>query len=415
MEIIIGAGATGLAYAALSGDDSLVIEAAGEAGGYCRTIKQNGFVWDYSGHFFHFRDEWMKNFILARMQREEILECRKRTQIYYKGNYVDFPFQKNIHQLPRKEFIDCLYDLFNNPHHSQSTFKEMLYTRFGEGIADKFLIPYNEKLYACDLESLDPDAMGRFFPYADREEIIANFKIANNVSYNDAFIYPRGGAIEYIKSLQARVSGRTGKTISLNERVLAIDVERREVKTTKRVLPYCHLISTMPFNRLMEACRLPHDASAFSWNKVLVFNLGFNRPSHGSRNNWVYFPGKDFIFYRVGYYDRIFNAERMSLYVELGFPASAPIDVAGALERVMSGLRQAGIVTDQRLTDWSSVIMDPAYVHISAHSAAEVEKQRRLLARYGVYSIGRYGGWTYCSIEDGMLEAKALAETLTRS
>ena len=58
----------------------------------------------------------------------------------------------------------------------------MLYAKFGKSIADKFLIPYNEKLYACDLDTLDPDAMGRFFPYADKEEIINNDN--HNLSLN---------------------------------------------------------------------------------------------------------------------------------------------------------------------------------------------------------------------------------------
>jgi hypothetical protein len=29
-----------------------------------------------------------------------------------------------------------------------------------------------------------------------------------------------------------------------------------------------------------------------------------------------------------------------------------------------------------------------------------------------VYSIGRYGGWTYCSIEDNIVEARALVAKL---
>lgn len=32
----------------------------------------------------------------------------------------------------------------------------------------------------------------------------------------------------------------------------------------------------------------------------------------------------------------------------------------------------------------------------------------------GVYSIGRYGSWTYCSIEDNIKEAQALADTFVR-
>ena len=50
----------------------------------------------------------------------------------------------------------------------------------GVGICDRFLVPYNEKLYACDLDQLDPDAMGRFFPHAEVADIIRNMKRADN-------------------------------------------------------------------------------------------------------------------------------------------------------------------------------------------------------------------------------------------
>ena len=52
----------------------------------------------------------------------------------------------------------------------------MVYANLGKSIAEKFLIPYNEKLYACDLDVLDVNAMGRFFPKADKEDIILNFR-----------------------------------------------------------------------------------------------------------------------------------------------------------------------------------------------------------------------------------------------
>jgi len=83
----------------------------------------------------------------------------------------------------------------------------MLYARFGRGIAEKFLIPYNEKLYACDLATLDKDAMGRFFPHADLTDIVRNMKVANNATYNAHFTYPEGGAIEYVKAIASAVEG----------------------------------------------------------------------------------------------------------------------------------------------------------------------------------------------------------------
>ena len=65
MDIIIGAGISGLSYAAFRpGGDYLVLEAEDRMGGYCKTTRRNGFVWDYSGHFFHFRQPDIKDFVM---------------------------------------------------------------------------------------------------------------------------------------------------------------------------------------------------------------------------------------------------------------------------------------------------------------------------------------------------------------
>jgi hypothetical protein len=52
--------------------------------------------------------------------------------------------------------------------------------------------------------------------------------------------------------------------------------------------------------------------------------------------------------------------------------------------------------------------MDPAYVHITQRSMAEHGRIAKELRARGVYAVGRYGGWTYCSIEDNIVEARAL-------
>jgi hypothetical protein len=47
-------------------------------------------------------------------------------------------------------------------------------------------------------------------------------------------------------------------------------------------------------------------------------------------------------------------------------------------------------------------------VHITRASQAEQRRLAARLAEQGVHSIGRYGGWTYCSIEDNIVEARRL-------
>ena len=200
--LIIGAGISGLMFANCKKNDYLIVEKENEIGGYCRTIYQDGFIWDYAGHFFHFKTDEMKKFFMDNMKDEKLINQVKNTKIYYKGKLIDYPFQTNIHQLEKQEFIDCLYDLYNKSEkENYDSFLDMLYGKFGKSIVEKFLKPYNEKLYACDLNLLDKEAMGRFFPYANINQIINNMKEANNSSYNNTFMYPENGAMSFLNKL----------------------------------------------------------------------------------------------------------------------------------------------------------------------------------------------------------------------
>jgi hypothetical protein len=114
------------------------------------------------------------------------------------------------------------------------------------------------------------------------------------------------------------------------------------------------------------------------------------------------------VFYRVGWYDNIFDTDRLSLYVEVGFPSDATIDVPEVRARVLRDLEREGVLAGHRLVAEHSVVLDPAYVHITKRSLAERKRLGTLLAEKGVWSLGRYGGWTYCSIEDNIVEARAL-------
>ncbi len=409
--LIVGAGMTGLAFADAmqkKGFEYLVAEADQEPGGYCKTVIQDGFVWDYSGHFFHFRRPEIEKELVSRMTGE-VRRIERRSRIFWKGELIDFPFQKNIHQLPKQDFIDCVYDLVFREEGEPKNFEEMLVHKFGRSIADMFLIPYNEKLYATSLTNLDVDAMGRFFPHADLEAIVRNFRAADNRSYNATFTYPEGGAIQYI---HAMMEGVDEQRVLYGSKVAEVDVGNRLATLQDgRAIRYERLVSTMPFSKLLAATgQQAHPA--LTWNKVLVFNLGFDKPSAGDAH-WVYFPQRDLPFYRVGFYDNIFGTDRMSLYVELGYPHDA--DLPGEAhseirEQVVTALKQVGIVDGHKLVSHHSVVLDPAYVHISGESNALVEQIKAGWASEGLYSIGRYGSWTYCSIEDNIIEARDLSE-----
>jgi protoporphyrinogen oxidase len=407
--LILGGGITGLAFAQkLALGDYLICEAQDDVGGYCRTIERDGFVWDYSGHFFHFRHAELERELVARIGPEKVRRVVKDARIYYAGQLIEFPFQKNIHQLPREEFLECLVDLFERDAGEPQNFEQMLYMKFGRSISEKFLVPYQEKLYATALNKLDVGAMGRFFPHADAEEIIRGFKSKPDGGYNATFTYPEGGAYDYVLALK---QGIPDERVRLNEPVLGLDLARKVARTSRGEIGFEYVLNTAPFPRLLELAGLPFDRSVYSQNKVLVFNLGFDAKGPAGIH-WIYYPQRELCFYRVGFYDNIFDTPRMSLYVEVGYPAAEPLDEAAigrTRERVLADLTRAGVVTTQRLIAEHHVVLDPAYVHITKASLADVAAKRALLEARGVYTAGRYGSWTYCSIEDNIVEARALA------
>lgn len=412
--LIIGAGVTGLAFAGqLQEADYLICEGEDSIGGYCKTVVQDGFVWDYSGHFFHFRDPEIERELVDKIGADRVRRVTKDARIYYAGQLLDFPFQLNIHQLPRPEFLECLGDLFRRPEAPPTNFQEMLHAKFGRGISEKFLVPYNEKLYATELARLDVDAMGRFFPHADAEDIVRGFTERASTSYNATFTYPEGGAIEYVSALARDLDH---SRILLGEPIVDIDLKTKTARTAKRSIQFDYVLNSAPFPRLLELCRLPFDAALYTHNKVLVFNLGFDAKGPESVH-WIYYPQRELSFYRVGFYDNIFGTPRMSLYVELGYPSETRLGaavIARAQERVLADLQKVGVIDGQRLVAAHHVVLDPAYVHITRASLADVAEQRALLQSRGVFSAGRYGSWTYCSIEDNIVEARALARRFNR-
>lgn len=417
--LIIGAGISGLTFANYADGDYLIIEKEDEVGGYCRTIKKKDYVWDYAGHFFHFSTEEFKKKFLDSVSPDDIKYKDKNTKIIYKDALVDYPFQTNIHQLDKQEFIDCLYDLFHREEKEDyDSFLDMLYGKFGKSIVEKFLRPYNEKLYAVDLTTLDKDAMGRFFPYADIPAIIDNMKAnKDSTSYNNSFLYPKDGAGSFIQILYDSLDS---SKVLLSHKVVKIDNESKTAELDDgSKITYEYLINTSPLNHFLDYFDGEEFKSlqeALSYNKVLVFNLGFNKKSKYTEEHWMYIPDKNVNFYRIGFYDNILDADKLSMYIEIGYGKNDVIteeDVEKQLKLTLENLYKLGIIDDEtELEEHSTIIMDPAYVHINTETEKRIQEFKEREAGNNIYTIGRYGAWTYCSMEDCMIAAKNLAEKL---
>jgi protoporphyrinogen oxidase len=414
--LIVGGGVSGLAAAGFLSDrfDCLLVEREPEIGGYCRTTHKDNFTWDYSGHFFHFRNNWIAEYVHRRMDVSRLLRVARKSRVYFRGQYIDFPFQFNIHQLPLSDFVHCLADMYAASRQSKigfSSFRDMAYSRYGQKLADLFLIPYNEKLYSLPAEKLDAEAMGRFFPHIEFATLLEHIaKAADGTrhesdTYNAKFNYHKDGARAYVDALASYIPKNVVQTGAVCQ---SIDLKRKRATVDNEEVTYDRLIVTAPLPSTLSLVGWRDPQNLLTANKVLVLNLGFDRASN-REDHWVYYPEPEWAFFRVGHYDNILGQGRMSLYVEISMAQDDKVDIEASLDRALVDLKRAGVVDDHALISWAAVLLDPAYVHITREGQTFAEQCCAKLAANDVTALGRYGRWVYCSIEDNILQAYSVA------
>ena len=404
--LIVGAGISGLTFAyEKRNDDYLVIERDSVYGGLCQSFYDSGFVWDVAGHFFHFHSDKTKEFYEKLMTGKKMRTVEKCAKAFYADQYMDAPFQYNIHQLPVDEFLECLTDLYyaTDPD-GNVPFDEFVRKKYGNGIAEKFLIPYNEKLYACKMNELERNSMGGFLPRLDFSMLMNFYRGIRGTTYNDTFSYPVNGCVEMINSL---VNLLDISKIHLNEEVLAIDTDRKVARTSTNEYEYEYLINTAPLNAFAKIAGVD-GYDALSGNQVLVLNLGFDKESIDKKVSWVYYPGNEF-FYRIGFYNNIAGTERLSLYVEIGYREEEKIDVEIALEKTLADLKKVHVISDHKLVAYKPYIINPGYAHITEKGTAFTNSLIENMKKQDVYMVGRYARWQYSAMDDSMEQAFELA------
>lgn len=407
--LVIGAGISGLSFALnCKTKNLLVVEKESTPGGYCRSIKNHSFVWDYSGHYLHFRNPETQR--IVQQWTPEIIKKRRDSHVLLNGSSICAPYQENIYQLPINSFFRSLFSYYTRPRSVASSFKEKTIASVGKAIADDFLIPYNEKLYNCDLNKLSPDAMGHFLPQNSFLSPIRGLLPFNSMHYNSDFYYYSEGMQTLIDAVHSMLICK----VSCNEKVLSVNIERKVATTTTREISYNNLISTISLNQFLPMIvdAVPVSTGPLLYNKVVVFNLGFNSSS-SFPGHWYYIPDPNISFYRVGFYNNVKGRKQMNLYVEVSINQHDHIDLITLRSKVLEDLKLLGFISDHSLIAESVVVMDPGYVHILSEQVPKIRSLHKQLNKYDVYLLGRYANWEYSSIENSLNESLSLSKNIT--
>lgn len=161
--LILGAGPAGLTFARRlldKGETSfLVLEKESCAGGLCRSEDVDGAPFDIGGgHFLDVRRPKVNEFLFRFMPKEEWILFERDSRIWVKGMTINHPFESNIWQMDMDSQVDYLISIAkagcNNGEPMPEKFVDWIKWKLGDKVAEDYMIPYNQKMFADELNLL---------------------------------------------------------------------------------------------------------------------------------------------------------------------------------------------------------------------------------------------------------------------
>lgn len=435
-HLIVGAGPTGLAAAYHLGQEAphaatLVVEREPKVGGWCRSVEQHGFTFDYAGHIMFSTDPYVLE-LYERLLGDNLHWQNREAWIYSKNVYTRYPFQGSLYGLPPQVLKECLIGAIEArfgpidgktpaDRRPPANFEEFIHKVWGAGIAKHFAIPYNEKLWAVPLAEMETSWLGGRVPLPDLAQMISGAlePTPAPMGPNARFGYPLRGGFQalmngFLPHLTCDLALKTG--------VLHVSPSRRTVRLDDgRSVRFGKLISTMPLPQLVEACGdeapEPVRAAARALRHVSVrcVNLGIGREKLTDKH-WIYYP-EDTVFHRIfvqGNASPHCNPPGgFGLTCEISYSASKPLPCDGTalVKRVIEDCRKVGMIrADDPVIAANQVDLPCAYVVYDQARAANVALIREWLSAYDILLAGRYSEWEYYNSDHAFVAGRKAAE-----
>ncbi len=419
-HVILGAGLAGLSAAYHLAEPFVLFEAEPEVGGVARSSHIGGFTFDHAIHVLYTKDVYASQLIRS-LLGDNFRALQRSAWIYSSGTITPYPYQTNLFGLPASVIFENLMGLFEArmaPAGLVKNFEEWICSTFGKGFAEQFMLPFNRKLWAADLQKMGFQWIADRVPQPDFAQILAGALALGTDHFgpNATFWYPRTGGITALaSSFQNFIP-----PVRTNARAIRIDSKSRFIYFEHgNRCHYSNLISTIPLPRLVHIIddvpdRIRELAVSLRANRVITVNIGIDR-SEISDKHWIYFPDADLEFHRISFPMNFSNdlvpEGTSSIMVEISESDMRPIERKGLIARTIHQLRHIGVLReDDRILCSGITEIDPAYVIYGLDHDEVLNEIQHYLRERGIFSCGRFGAWRYLNMDHAILSGKEAAE-----
>ena len=408
---ILGAGVSGLTAGKLlkeKGYDVTIYEKNSTIGGLARTRFVDGYLYDpHGGHIFNSKDSKIVEWIFSILPKNNWQYTERNAKIFFNGRYISYPFELSLCELDTDDAVECVHDfILSQQGEEPENFRDWLTWNFGEGIANYYMIPYNEKIWAYPLEKMETKWMQGKMPLPTKKEMIRSMLLKDPTERkmpHSTFYYPLIGGIQTMINAIAE-----GLKIYTNFEVKKI--EKHDKWYINGEGGYDRIISTIPLPVIGKCMDLPEKVkqaiSDLKYNSLTT--VLFECPK--TDITWLYIPSHKYRSHRVGYQSTLTpnacpNQETMGC---------GALEIIGdkfeisnkLLENECALPNELGFkkILDSEFTEYAYVIHDLNY-----------RKNREVIFSYFNQEkdfdlLGRWGTWNYKNMDLCMKDAFNLVE-----
>jgi protoporphyrinogen oxidase len=419
---ILGGGISGITLQRLLNHDSTLLESDAKIGGLCRTFWWNNYGYDIGGHILFSKHNHVTE-LVNRELGDNLHQCRRDNKILYKGRYVKYPFENDLGALDPQDRYECLVHYVKNDWTGEpKNLRDWAYATFGRGIAEQYLLPYNEKIWKMDPADIALEWVSRI-PKPPIEDVIKSAVGIPTEGYTHQlyFRYPlRGGFESVVDALR-----KPGADIRTEARVDRIrrDGDGWKVGFGGQEERFDRIVVAFPIHEALPCfadvpATVREAVGNLVYNAMRVTLVVVNDESLMDKSA-VYIPDPTVLPHRVcfmGFFSpHLVEPGTSSLVAETTMRPGSELDrtdPAAFDERIVADLDRAGVLDRRKVTHVESRRLHYAYPVYTLNHARDTAILRAWAAAEGIDLLGRFAEFDYINSDECVHRAMKLADRL---
>ena len=307
--LILGAGPAGLAFARTlldRGETSfLVLEKEDEAGGLCRSTMVDGSPLDIGGgHFLDVRRPKVNELLFRFLPKEEWTLFERDSRIEVDHVTIGHPFEANIWQMPLEKQVDYLESIAkagcNSEVQMPEKFVDWITWKLGDQIAKDYMIPYNKKMFADELNELGTYWLEKLPDVSFKETLLSclTHKPYGTQPGHAQFYYPK----EYgYGEVWLRLADSMKEHMVYHCPVVEMNCETKIVTGGNGETYQAEkIITTIPWTSFQKIDNLPEDLSEGIVSlKSSAVEVRYCPGNMDTEAQWIYYPDEKLPYHRI--------------------------------------------------------------------------------------------------------------------